>query len=128
MRGGAVGNLWYLAGNRRRFYTGAPKMTETVHRTGGIAKYIVTYFCILAIAAVQFVVAYSNITPGRMLVRMMILASVEAALAILFFMHLWTENHGLLWFVLVFTIFVLVSMQFSWTDSFRVLHGVAGAR
>jgi heme/copper-type cytochrome/quinol oxidase subunit 4 len=42
-----------------------------------------------------------------MFVRMLIVACVEAALALLFFMHLW-ENRGLKWFVLKSGILVLV--------------------
>ena len=57
-------------------------------------KYVVVYLCILAIAALQFVIAYSNITASQMFTRMLFLAIVEAALALLFFMHL-SDNRGL---------------------------------
>ena len=97
------------------------------HKTH-VGKYFVVYFCMLAIAALQFVVAYSNIDGSQMFTRMMILAIVEAALAILFFMHLWMENRGLLWFVAISTIFVLLAMQYGWTDSFRLAHGVPWAK
>ena len=94
----------------------------------GIGRYVVVYFCILAIAALQFVVAYSNIDGSQMFTRMLILAIVEAGLAVLFFMHLWVENHGLLWFVVIITVFVLLAMQYGWTDSFRLLGGVPWAK
>ena len=94
----------------------------------GVGKYIVVYLCMLAIAGLQFVVAYSNIDGQQMFTRMLILALVEAALAVLFFMHLWMENHGLLWFVVIFTVFVLLAMQYGWTDSFRLSHGVPWAK
>jgi len=90
-------------------------------------KYVVVYLCILAIAALQFVVAYSNITAEQMFTRMLILAVVEAALALLFFMHL-SDNRGLLWFVVIFTVFVLLAMQYGWTDSFRIAAGVPWAK
>jgi heme/copper-type cytochrome/quinol oxidase subunit 4 len=95
-------------------------MAET-HKSG-TGRYVVVYIFILVIAALQFVIAYSNITAPQMFARMLFLAMVEAALALLFFMHL-SENHGLLWFVLIFTGFVLLAMQYSWTDSFRELLG-----
>jgi caa(3)-type oxidase subunit IV len=85
-------------------------------------RYVVVYLCILAIAALQFVIAYSNISGPQMFARMLFLAVVEAALALLFFMHL-SDSHGLLWFVFVFTVFVLLAMQYGWTDSFRELLG-----
>ena len=90
-------------------------------------KYVVVYLCILAIAALQFVIAYSNITGPQMFTRMLILAVVEAALALLFFMHL-SDSRGLLWFVVIFTVFVLLAMQYGWTDSFRLSGGVPWAK
>jgi heme/copper-type cytochrome/quinol oxidase subunit 4 len=103
-------------------------MTTAAGQQSGVGKYVVIYVCILAIAALQFVVAYSNIGSSQMLVRMLFLAVIEAGLAILFFMHLWMENHGLLWFVVIFTVFVLLAMQYGWTDSFRLSGGVPWAR
>ena len=52
-------------------------MVSTEHTDGGIGKYLVTYVCILAIAGIQFVVAYQNIDTGKMLTRMLILAFVD---------------------------------------------------
>jgi heme/copper-type cytochrome/quinol oxidase subunit 4 len=85
-------------------------------------KYVVVYLCILAIAALQFVIAYSNIDAAKMLTRMLIFATIEAGLALLFFMHL-SDNRGLMWFVVIFTVAVVVGMQYGWTDSFRLLNG-----
>jgi heme/copper-type cytochrome/quinol oxidase subunit 4 len=88
----------------------------------GIGKYVIVYLCILALAGLQFVIAYQNITASQMFRRMLSVALIEAGVAVLFFMHLWSEKRGFLLFVVVFTIFVLLSMQFGWTDSFRLTH------
>jgi caa(3)-type oxidase subunit IV len=96
------------------------------HRSSA-GKYVAIYLVILVIAALQFVVAYSNISASQMFTRMLFLAIVEAGLALLFFMHL-TDNHGLLWFVVIFTVFVLLAMQYGWTDSFRLSDGVQWAK
>jgi heme/copper-type cytochrome/quinol oxidase subunit 4 len=96
------------------------------HRSGA-GKYLVVYVCILAIAALQFVIAYSAITPEQMFARMLFLAVIEAALALLYFMHL-ADNHGLLWFVVIFVVFVLLALQYGWTDSFRALLGAPWAK
>jgi len=95
------------------------------HRSSA-GKYVAIYLVILVIAALQFVIAYSNISASQMFTRMLLLAIVEAGLALLFFMHL-TDNHGLLWFVVIFTVFVLLAMQYGWTDSFRLSDGVQWA-
>jgi caa(3)-type oxidase subunit IV len=101
--------------------------TAEEHRSN-TGKYLVVYVCILVIAGLQFVIAYSNIDASQMFTRMMFLAVVEAILAVLFFMHLGTDSRGLLWFVAVFTIFVLLAMQYGWTDSYRLLDGVPWAK
>jgi heme/copper-type cytochrome/quinol oxidase subunit 4 len=96
--------------------------------TNNKTNYLIIYVCILAIAGLQFVLAYSNLDPSQMFTRMLILACVEASLAVLFFLHLWVDNRGLLWFVSVSTIFVLLAMQYGWTDSYRLLNGVPWAK
>jgi len=101
--------------------------TAEEHKSSGAGKDLVVYFCILGLAALQFVIAYQNIDGSQMFVRMLAVAVVEAALALLFFMHL-SENRGLMWFVIIFAVSVLLGMQYGWTDSFRLLHGVPWAK
>jgi caa(3)-type oxidase subunit IV len=96
------------------------------HRSS-VGRYVTVYVIILVIAALQFVIAYADISGGQMFARMLFLAVVEAALALFFFMHLW-DNRGLLWFVVIFSVFVLLAMQYGWTDSFRQLGGVPWAK
>jgi caa(3)-type oxidase subunit IV len=98
------------------------------HKSGGTGKYLGVYVCLLALAGLQFVIAYQNIDASQMFSRMLAVAIVEAGLAVLFLMHLWTEKRGFLLFVAVFTIFVLLAMQYGWTDSFRMLGGVPFAK
>jgi caa(3)-type oxidase subunit IV len=93
------------------------------HKSGGIGRYLGVYLCLLALAGLQFVIAYQNIDASQMFSRMLAVAIVEAGLAVMFFMHLWAEKRGFLLFVAVFTIFVLLTMQYGWTDSFRMLMG-----
>ena len=88
----------------------------------GMGKYLIVYVCILALAGLQFVIAYQDITASQMFRRMFSVALIEAGVAVMFFMHLWSEKRGFLLFVVFFTIFVLLAMQFSWTDSFRLTH------
>ena len=102
-------------------------MTTETQKSGGMKKDLVVYLCLLALAAIQFVIAYQSIDASQMLVRMLIVAIVEAALALLFFMHL-AENRGPLWFVVVFTVSVLLTMQYGWTDAFRLSAGAPWAK
>lgn len=89
----------------------------------GIWKDLIVYVCLLALAGLQFVIAYQNINPAQMFTRMLVVACVEAGLAELFFMHLWSEKRTFLLFVIIFTVSVLLGMQYGWTDSFRMVTG-----
>ena len=102
-------------------------MTTAAPQSNGAKKDLIVYVCILALAGIQFLIAYQDISASQMFVRMLIVAVVEAALALLFFMHLW-ENRGLKWFVLIFTVSVILGMQYGWTDSFRILDGAPWAK
>ncbi len=99
--------------------------TAEQQESGGIGKDLVVYVCLLALAGVQFVIAYQHIDASQMFWRMLTVAADEAGLALLFFMHLWNEKRAFLWFVLIFTVAVLLGMQYGWTDSFRMLVGAA---
>jgi len=102
-------------------------MTTEAQKSGGMKKDLIIYVCLLALAGIQFVIAYQNISAGQMFARMLVVALIEASLALLFFMHL-LENRGLLWFVVIFNVFVLLAMQYGWTDSFRLSGGVPWAK
>src|ERR1039458_9274970 len=97
------------------------------HKTGGLGKDVAVYVCLLVLAGIQFVIAYQDISVSQMFVRMLSVAVLEAGLALLFLMHL-SENRGLMWFVLIFTVLVILGMQYGWTDSFRLVNGVPWAK
>lgn len=89
--------------------------------SGSVAKNFVIYVCMLIIAGLQFVVAYQHIDSSQMVLRMSLLAIVEAGLAVMFFMHLGTERRNFFVTVAVGLIFVLSMMNMIWSDSFRLL-------
>jgi caa(3)-type oxidase subunit IV len=78
----------------------------------------IVYGAILAIAVVQVLVAMSL---GPSLGRMLILAAVQAYLAVMFFMHLRNEKPSLRLALIPGTLFVLVMMNMIWADSFRLI-------
>ncbi len=96
--------------------------------THGVGTDVAVYVCLLALAALQFFIAYQNIDASQMLTRMLIVACVEAGLAQLFFMHLWSEKRVFMVVVLSLTIAVLLGMQYGWTDSFRMVTGAPFSR
>ncbi len=83
-------------------------------------KYYAIYICLLILAGLQFFIATLNLDTTAMFARMLIVAIAEAGLAIMVFMHLWAEKRAWILFVAVFTVFVLLAMQYGWTDSNRM--------
>ncbi len=85
-----------------------------------LGKYLLVYVGILVLAGLQFVIAYQHADVRATLFRMLVVAFIEAGLAVVFFMHLGSENRTFVTWVAVVTLFVLAAMQYSWTDSFRM--------
>ena len=105
-----------------------PSPAQQQQLTHGMGRDLVVYVCLLALAGLQFFIAYQNIDAGQMLTRMLIVACIEAGLAVLFFMHLWSEKRAFTVLVLVITVAVLLGMQYGWTDSFRMVTGAPFSR
>jgi heme/copper-type cytochrome/quinol oxidase subunit 4 len=102
-------------------------MTTAGEQKSRASKDIAVYVCLVVLAGIQFVIAYQDISASQMFVRLLVVSIVEAALALLFFMNLW-DNPGLKWFVLIFTVSVILGMQYGWTDSYRLIDGVPWAK
>jgi caa(3)-type oxidase subunit IV len=86
---------------------------------GSMRTNFIIYGVILAIAVIQVVVA---MTMGPSLGRMLVLAAIQAYLAVMFFMHLREEKPSLRLALIPGTIFVLVMMNMIWADSYRLIH------
>ena len=79
------------------------------------------YICLLVIVALQFFIGYQNIEGPQLVVRMLTFAVIETILVVLFFMNLGSEKRVFIKFVVFFMLFVLATMNYIWTDSFRLL-------
>jgi caa(3)-type oxidase subunit IV len=88
--------------------------------TDKLGKYLIVYVAILILAGLQFVIAYQHVDVGTMIFRMFAIAVLEAGLAVVFFMHLGSENRIFVTWVAVVTLFVFAALQYSWTDSYRM--------
>ena len=91
-------------------------MSQTA-KSNSMASTYVIYGAILAIAVVQVIVAMAM---GPSLWRMLVLAVIQAYLAVMFFMHLRDEKPTLRLALIPGTLFVLVMMNMIWADSFRL--------
>jgi heme/copper-type cytochrome/quinol oxidase subunit 4 len=95
-------------------------MSSAEKQRGGLGTEIVVYLCLLAISGLQIILAYNGDGKG-LFVRLLVVASIQAVLAVLFFMHLRAERRSLIVFVAIFTLFVLAALNYGWPDSFRLL-------
>ncbi len=89
--------------------------------SGSLATYFVVYASILVLAALQIRIAYEHIDGSQIFLRMLLIAIVQAGLAVMFFMHMRSEERSLALFLVPVTVFVLAMMNMFWADSFRLL-------
>lgn len=92
----------------------------TTAEANGIKKYLAVYICLLVITALQFVIGYQNIG-SQLVVRFLTFAVIETILVVLFWMNLGSEKKVFVKFIVYFMLFVLATMNYIWTDSFRLL-------
>ena len=97
-------------------------MNSSEHPGDSLTMYLLVYVVILAISGIQILVAYQHIDVYRIFIRMLLLAIIQAGLAITFFMHMRSEKRTLALFLLPATVFVLAMMNMIWSDSFRLLN------
>jgi heme/copper-type cytochrome/quinol oxidase subunit 4 len=83
-------------------------------------KYVAVYFALLVLTALQLFLGYQG-QGSQLVVRFLTFAVIETLLVMLFFMNLGTENSGFVKFFVYFMLFVLATMNYVWTDSFRLL-------
>ncbi len=88
--------------------------------TDPLTKYFIVYAAILILAGLQFVLAYQHVDVATMIFRMFAVALLEAGLAVMYFMHLGSENRAFVSWIAIITLLVLGALQYSWTDSYRM--------
>jgi heme/copper-type cytochrome/quinol oxidase subunit 4 len=93
-------------------------MSAETNAADNLKTDLVVYVGILALAGVQMFLAYHS--PG--VIRMLVVAAIQAYLAVMFFMHLRDEKSTLRLALIPATLFVLVMMNMVWADSYRLIH------
>ncbi|MBZ5656073.1 MAG: hypothetical protein LAO56_12450 [Acidobacteriia bacterium] len=88
-------------------------------KSNGMATTYIVYVTIMAIAVYQVCFA---MMAGPQPLLMLMLALLQAAIAVMYFMHLAQERQVLALALIPYTIFVLFMLNMIWSDSFRLLH------
>jgi len=94
-------------------------VTETNHEPG-MTGYITIWVGLLCIVGIETFLATLHISTHRLLAALLMLAFLEAGIALLYFMHLRYEKPSLFWSLVPAVIFVLFMMNHIWPDAYRV--------
>ncbi len=82
---------------------------------GSMKMDLVVYVVILILACAQVFLFRGHLMP------MLIVAAIQAIMAVMFFMHLGSERPTLRLALIPGTLFVLVMMNMIWSDSYRLI-------
>ena len=86
----------------------------------GMRLYVVVWIGLLLIVAIEVALTYAHLPAGTLLAGLLALAIVEAALGVMFFMHLRYERRTLFWSLIPGLILVLLMMNQFWPDAYRL--------
>jgi heme/copper-type cytochrome/quinol oxidase subunit 4 len=100
----------------------------TPEAQSAVGKYVIVYLAMLVIMLLELLTAYRHPGEPQLLVSMLLFSFVGALLGVLYFMGLASENYRSVVAFAVFTLFVLATINYGWTDSFRLLFGVPFAK
>ena len=91
-------------------------------RDPSMATYLGIWAGLLAIVGIEVAVTYQHPATKDLLAVLLILAFIEAAIGLLFFMHMKYERKILFWTFVPITLFVLFMMDHVWADAFRMFN------
>ena len=86
----------------------------------GMRFYVVLWAGLLGIVVIEVLLTYAHVRPLTLAIALIALALIEAAVALLYFMHLKYERRILFWSLIPALVFVLVMFDHFWPDAFRV--------
>ncbi|HZS60001.1 MAG TPA: cytochrome C oxidase subunit IV family protein [Gemmatimonadaceae bacterium] len=83
--------------------------------------YVGIWLGLIAIVAIETVLAFSHLSVGVMVAALLVLAIVEAGMALRYFMHLKYEPPALFWTLIPAIVFALLMMNQVWPDAHRLV-------
>jgi heme/copper-type cytochrome/quinol oxidase subunit 4 len=90
---------------------------ESVSR---MKSYVMIWIGLICIAGIEVFLTYRDFSNRELLATLLILAFIEAGIALMYFMHLKYEKPGLFWSLIPAVIFVLLMMNQIWPDAYRL--------
>ena len=88
----------------------------------GMTTYVGIWVGFLAIVGIEVAITYQHPETKHLLATLLVLAFIEAAIGLLYFMHMKYERKILFWTFVPITVFVLFMMDHVWPDAFRLFY------
>ena len=85
-------------------------------------RYVVVWLGLLAIVALEVMLTLAHLRTGLLLAGLLVLATIEAGLGLMYFMHLRYERRSFAWSLILAVVITVVLMDHFWLDAFRLLH------
>lgn len=85
-------------------------------------RYVVVWLGLLGIVALEVILTVVRVPTGFLLATLLALACIEAALGLMYFMHLRYERRSFVYSVVLAVVITVVLMDHFWFDAFRLLH------
>jgi cytochrome c oxidase subunit IV len=86
----------------------------------GMRFYVALWAGLFGIVIVEVLLTYAHVATLTLVISLIALGMIEAAVALLYFMHLKYERRILFWSLIPALVFVLVMFDHLWPDAFRV--------
>jgi len=86
----------------------------------GMRFFVAVWVALMCIVGIEVFLTYRHLPPRQLLLWLLILAFVEAGIAVSYFMHLKYERAALAWSLIPATAFVIFLLDHVWPDAFRL--------
>lgn len=84
-------------------------------------RYVLVWLGLLAIVALEVILTLAHLHTGILLAGLLALAGIEAALGLMYFMHLRYERRSFALSLILAVLITVVLMDQFWFDAFRLL-------
>lgn len=93
---------------------------DTTTHEPRLRVYVTVWICLLGIVAIEVALTRAGLPAGTLVLALLALAIIEAAIGVMYFMHLRYERRLLFWCLIPALVFVLVMMNQFWSDAHRL--------
>jgi cytochrome c oxidase subunit 4 len=87
----------------------------------GTRLYVTVWIGLLVIVGIEVALTYAGLGRGELLAALLALATLEAGLGLMYFMHLRYERRVMFWSLIPALVFALAMMNHLWRDAARMI-------